>query len=225
MSNKKNITTTTGDTYTPKRQREALQLLASALDIVTTALRNDECGDPRLNGRHGHIYAVPTKRGAHDGYHIYIRCSSTLAWTWTKKKLASLVTVMQDGDDEGILFLAKLPSTPADAALIRSYVGISKRPVRSPEHLEALRMGGLIDGQRSAENWAGASAPDMGSQERGSGDFWAISPSATRGALASLSERTCHDRRSKVQAMAMTAKSRTTIAASASTSLSIAMGQ
>jgi len=47
-------------------QREAMLKFAEALDCVSTALRRDECGDPRLNGRRGHIYASP------EGYQIYV---------------------------------------------------------------------------------------------------------------------------------------------------------
>jgi hypothetical protein len=47
------------DTYPPAKQREALLPLLEALDASPSTLRRDDCGDPRIDGRWGHIYAVP----------------------------------------------------------------------------------------------------------------------------------------------------------------------
>ena len=46
----------------PTMQREALLKFAEALGSAANALRRDECGDPCINGRRGHIYACS------DGY-------------------------------------------------------------------------------------------------------------------------------------------------------------
>ena len=146
--------TTTTDPFPPKRQRAALDQLAKALDAVSTALRTDECGDFRLIGRRGHIYAIPPR-----GFHLYIACDTARGWTWAKKQLAGLARPVQDGDEEGILLLAKLPSTAAEAALVRRYAGISKHPARTPEHIEALRKVARRNGQHSAENRARAGVP------------------------------------------------------------------
>jgi hypothetical protein len=47
--------------------------------------------------------------------------------------LIGLARPVQNGEDEGILSLTKVPSKPAEAALIRHYVGLRKRPIISPE--------------------------------------------------------------------------------------------
>jgi len=39
-------------------QREALLDLAKALGCAASAFRRDECGDPRINGSRGHVYAL-----------------------------------------------------------------------------------------------------------------------------------------------------------------------
>jgi hypothetical protein len=119
------------DRYPPPAQREALLKFAEALGSVSTSLRRDDCNDPQLKGRYGHISAVP------GGFQVYVIADSKQAWTWAKKSLA-FAQVTQDGDDEGMLFLDRLP-TPTEAETIRSYVGISKKPDRSPEEVERVR--------------------------------------------------------------------------------------
>jgi hypothetical protein len=47
------------DRYPPAMQRPALLKLAEALGCRDNALRRDECGDWRIVGRLGHIYAIP----------------------------------------------------------------------------------------------------------------------------------------------------------------------
>jgi hypothetical protein len=61
------------DIYSPNMQREALLKFAEALGSRRSALMRDECGDWRIEGNRGHIYAVP---GALDqphtpGFQIY----------------------------------------------------------------------------------------------------------------------------------------------------------
>ena len=49
----------TVDKFPPTAQRKALLKLA-ALNSSPTALRRDECGDWRINGSSGHVYAIPS---------------------------------------------------------------------------------------------------------------------------------------------------------------------
>jgi hypothetical protein len=108
------------DFYPTNMQRDAMLKFADALDCVSTALRSDECGDPRLNGRRGRIYA------SLKGYQIYVVAHSAQAWTWAKKAL-SFAMLAQDGDEEGILKMDR-PPTVSEAEPIRRYVGVSKKP-------------------------------------------------------------------------------------------------
>jgi hypothetical protein len=82
-----------------------LLLLAAALDVsVATSVRHDDCGDPRIVGRDGHIYA--------DGGGFLIVCrpgrNTAHRWMNVKRRLA-FCRVTQDGDDEGCLRLDHLP--------------------------------------------------------------------------------------------------------------------
>lgn len=111
--------------------RDALLEFATALGSASSALRRDECGDPRINGKRGHVYAVP------GGFHFYCVCATTKAWTYAKRAL-SFVKVTNDGDEEGMLFLKRRP-TPAEAETIRDHLGIPKKPELSADQIEALR--------------------------------------------------------------------------------------
>ena len=108
------------DAYPSAEQRAALANFAEALFSAVNAWRRDECGDPRIVGRRGHVYAVP------GGFQFYCAAESKQAWTWAKKKLA-FASVTQDGDEEGCLFMDRQP-TADEAAAIRDYLGIAKRP-------------------------------------------------------------------------------------------------
>lgn len=116
--------------------RSALLAFGEALGSAASALRRDECGDPRINGRHEHIYACE------GGYLLYVVARSPQAWTWAKKALA-FARVTQDGDEEGIMTMDRVP-TEAEAAAIRRYVGVRKRLDLSVERIEALRERGRV---------------------------------------------------------------------------------
>jgi hypothetical protein len=49
------------DRYPPTMQRPALLELVKALGCRDAAFRRDECGDWRISGKFGHIYAVPER--------------------------------------------------------------------------------------------------------------------------------------------------------------------
>jgi hypothetical protein len=138
------------DIYPPSKQRLALLALAAALNSSVACLRRDECGDWRIEGRSGHVYAVlgilwiePVR----PGFQFWCSTSSARAWSAAKKALAFAV-VTQDGDDEGMAFLDRLP-TAAEAEAIRRYVGIRKRRDISGDQLAVLReRARLIGGSR-----------------------------------------------------------------------------
>jgi hypothetical protein len=139
------------DTFPSAAQRDALAAFAAALGSASTAFRRDECGDPRINGKRGHIYAAP------QGFQLYCCCRSKQAWTWAKKFM-SFARPTQDGDEEGILLLDRLP-TEAEANVIRDYLGIAKRPDLSEDHVERIRAQGKRIGARSRKNPPSGGAP------------------------------------------------------------------
>jgi hypothetical protein len=124
---------------------------AAALGSASTTLRRDQCGDWRISGKLGHIYAVPgTLNRPTPGFLIYCERETKQAWTWARKRLR-FCAVTQDGDTEGALFLDRLP-TEAEADILRDVIGIAKRPVYSDDVLAAKRELGRRIGDRSAEN-------------------------------------------------------------------------
>jgi hypothetical protein len=72
------------DIYPAAAQWQALLALMPALGCSDTALRRDECGDPRIAGKHGHIYAVPgTVDGPRrPGFMIHVNCGAGMGWTY-----------------------------------------------------------------------------------------------------------------------------------------------
>jgi hypothetical protein len=96
------------DIYPPAVQRPALLKLVEALGCREAALRRDECGDWRINGKYGYIYAVPGipwgGMEKTEGFQIYYRGaeefgepSTTRGWTFAKEAL-SFCRVTQDGE-------------------------------------------------------------------------------------------------------------------------------
>lgn len=130
------------DTYPPTVQRLALLKLVGALGVRDNTLRRDECGDWRISGRVGHIYAVPgslARRGV-EGFQIYFRGArefeeplDSKAWTWAKKALP-FCDVTNDGDEEGMLFLDHLPIAE-EAAVVRDKLGIAKKREMGEEEM------------------------------------------------------------------------------------------
>ncbi len=104
-----------------------------ALDASITALYRPNCrgwsGDYQITGKHGHILADST------GYLIYV--IGTTAQRWNKAKQSFPGKVTQDGDDEGIIRLDRLP-TPAEAEPIRHLVGLKRRRHLTAEALAVL---------------------------------------------------------------------------------------
>jgi hypothetical protein len=138
------------DPYPPSRQRATLLKLAEALGCRDNAVRRDECGDWCVVGKLGHIYAIPgtLDRPKADGFQIYFRGApvfeeplDTKAWTWAKKGLA-FCKVTNDGDEEGMLFLDRLP-TADEVPIIRDKLGIPKKREISQAEAERLRAMGF----------------------------------------------------------------------------------
>ena len=116
--------------------REPLETMLEALDASPGALRRPACrgwaGDYQITGRLGHILADG------DGFLLHIHTGDTdeptpRRWNNVKGRLA-FCRLMQDGDDEGILRLDRLP-TAAEADLVREALGIRKRRHLSEEEL------------------------------------------------------------------------------------------
>ena len=100
-----------------QEDRKQLETLLSVVNGAMNALRRDECGDPAIIGSRGTIRACDGK------FYVYIPSGSARAWTSAKKQLAAFTTISQDGDEEGVLILARMPDE-AEAATLRKYIGL-----------------------------------------------------------------------------------------------------
>jgi hypothetical protein len=101
--------------------REHLNIFLTAIDASPTALERPVCrgwaGDYQITGKHGHILADQP------GWLLYVT-GSVQGWKKAKRTLPGTVT--QDGDDEGIIRLDRLPLS-SEAVAIRDLIGIRKR--------------------------------------------------------------------------------------------------
>src|SRR4029077_17656847 len=128
------------DAYPPIVQRPARLKCAEALKCRDNALRRDECGDWRINGKQGHIYAVPgtIDQPGTPGFQIYIQRESIRGLSAAKTALKSFTDLTLDCEVDGMLFFDRLP-TATEAEVIRQYVGISKKREVSEEEMARLR--------------------------------------------------------------------------------------
>jgi len=102
-----------------------LKDLIEALDVSENGLKLDERRNWNLAGRRGII----NTEGKY--WYLYTSWISKAKWTNTKK-LLGFMEVHQDGDEEGILKLNRMP-TPEEAQLVRKTCGLSKRPLLTEE--------------------------------------------------------------------------------------------
>jgi len=147
------------DTFPSTVQRPALVRFLNAINASESALRRDECGDWRIEGSTGHVYAVPAtgedspRAKRHEcpcaaGFQLYVMGGSVRRWTNAKRALSSSATVTNDGDDEGTLTMSRLPTTKDEAEVIRSYLGVRKRREISEE--TRTRLAEMSRAQRAA---------------------------------------------------------------------------
>ena len=131
-----------------------LQNLLSALDASPRALQRDLCGDWQIAGRSGHIF------GDGAGYLLYVHTGeSPRRWTNVKHRL-EFCRVSQDGDDEGVLHLDRLP-TPGEAELIRDAVGVRRRRHLSPaQQVRLANLAGMRKGSVKPASAASGSRQD-----------------------------------------------------------------
>jgi hypothetical protein len=114
------------------QDRDELSTLLSVVHGAMNALHRDECGDPTIFGSRGHIRAC-------DGtFHVYVQCRSSMHWTYAKRQLAGFATVHQDGEDEGVLVLSRMPDE-SEAETLRHYIGLRQTREVPPERAQKLR--------------------------------------------------------------------------------------
>lgn len=115
------------------KEKRLMQKLVRSLKIVKkkngkNVLHLNECDDWVLTSSYGSIQT--------DGEYWYLYVIDR-RWSSVKKEL-SFMTLTQDGDDEGILRLDRMP-TELEAIKIRKILNLRKMPDYTPEQLKALR--------------------------------------------------------------------------------------
>lgn len=94
--------------------------LSDALKVSKNNMYVDECGDWNIRGKEGKISTDTEK------WYLYLRGDSMRNWTNLKKKL-KFMSPHQDGDDEGILSLDRMP-TSKEGSVVRKILKLKKVP-------------------------------------------------------------------------------------------------
>jgi hypothetical protein len=109
--------------------RGDLVTLLGVINGASNSLRRDEGGDWAVIGSRGSI------RACGGTFSVFVAGRSRRHWFFVKKALAGFCAVAQDGDDEGILRLNRLP-IGEEAARLRAVIGLRQtRPSAAADHL------------------------------------------------------------------------------------------
>jgi hypothetical protein len=106
--------------------RACLGLMREALNAAHNAVRLDECRLWTVRGSRGYV----STWGDGQTWMLAVGSKTPRHWTFAKQRMASfpgLAQVTQDGDDEGVLRLMRLP-TPEEAAEIRRAARVRQSP-------------------------------------------------------------------------------------------------
>ena len=100
-------------TYPHAKQRAALLKLVSALGCREAALRRDECGDWRIGGSNGHIFAVPgtLDHPNRPGFMLYVMTASPKA-----RSIADLAGIVRELEAKGAALRAIEPPIDTSTA-------------------------------------------------------------------------------------------------------------
>lgn len=98
--------------------KKLLQRLSGHLKTSYNRIRLDECGDWNIFGKKGKIFTDAQL------WYVYTGGDSKRQWNNIKAKLKFMI-VSQDGDDEGILKLERMP-TEKEAEVIRKVLQLRK---------------------------------------------------------------------------------------------------
>jgi hypothetical protein len=129
-----------------QRDRADLAVLLGAVNGANAALKRDQHGDPVIAGSRGTI------RSCNGSFSIHVACRSRRRWHFVKQAMANFCTIAQDGDDEGVLQLNRLP-VGEEAARLRDVIGLRQhRPTPSAraDHLAPFRFSTPSEGEINA---------------------------------------------------------------------------
>ena len=106
--------------------RACLELMREALNAAHNAVRLDECRLWTVRGSRGYV----STWGDGQTWMLAVGSKTPRHWTFAKQRMAAfpgLAQLTQDGDEEGVFRLMRLP-TPEEAAEIRRAAGIRQSP-------------------------------------------------------------------------------------------------
>jgi hypothetical protein len=136
----------------------SLAEMRTALHAAGSAMRMDECRRWIIRGSRGEVSTWGDGRT----WMLTVSPGTTaLKWTWVKRRLAAfaeLADVTQDGDDEGVFRLLRLP-VPAEATEIRRIAGIRQPSAAIGERFSPAKTGSF--GSSIAQTLAGLPDPDL----------------------------------------------------------------
>ena len=110
--------------------RACLAIMRKALNAARNAVRLDECRLWTVRGSRGYV----STWGDGQTWMLAVGSKTPRHWTFAKQRLASfpgLALLTQDGDEEGVLRLMRLPA-PVEAAEIRRAAGIRQSRPSAP---------------------------------------------------------------------------------------------
>lgn len=107
-----------------------LRELSETLEISYQRIKLDECGDWNIYGRKGKIFTDT------EAWYVYFCCSSKRSWSNLKARL-KFMEVSQDGDEEGVLNLLRMPFKN-EVEKLRKEVGLRKRTILTKEQRAEL---------------------------------------------------------------------------------------
>lgn len=107
--------------------------ISDVLDTSYQRVKLDTYGDWNIFGKKGKISTDGTK-----AWYLYFSPESVRVWNNVKKKL-KFMKVHQDGDDEGVLKLERLP-TKKEAAEVKKLLKLRKRIVLTEEERAQLKI-------------------------------------------------------------------------------------
>src|SRR6478735_2878601 len=138
--------------------RARLGLMRETLNAAHNAVRLDECRLWTIQGSRG----FASTWGDSQTWMLAVGSKTPRHWTFAKQRMAffpGLAQVTQDGDDEGVLRLMRLPS-PAEAAEIRRMAGIRQPSTSIGRQFSSTKTGDTATSMRFGERPVPEPAPD-----------------------------------------------------------------
>jgi hypothetical protein len=113
------------------KDKQFLTTLCEHLECSKNRLHLDAYRDWNIQGTKGHIFTDLIY------WYVYLSPESTRKWNNIKNKL-SFMEVSQDGDDEGILKMKRMPSKE-EAKILRKLVGLRISTKLTEEEVQQLK--------------------------------------------------------------------------------------